>query len=685
MAFSACNKDDDNPVTPDNETVDPPKEETVDPAVVLTGAFRDSEVQGLSFTTATQTGITNEKGEFSYLQGETITFKVGELTLGSAIAETLITPISLVKTVDASATIESVAVQNIAAFLQTLDADSDHSNGITITQNMASAIGIQNIDFGEPVESILADIVLNVAQNQGTALQIVYPGQAAENMAAALNISYDAPPNFAISHFMPTLKAFFQGYYKNHTPASAVYKSTFDSEGKLLSIDVISRYSGNQLFSFVFSGYAADGQPSIGVYTTYNANSRFGSSSSNSTFDYGLELSYDQDHRLVEFGELFNGQMSNLTEFTAFDEDNRPLSYFRDVAQEGVDEFVITIDATYENGLINTSRRNYYREYNQGDFSSITNTTRELTYAYNQYANLTNIDFTRVFEDTFTQNGEVTNSVNEAIHNETFSYGNSNKLVSYQSFEQATSSNGNNYTQEWTRAYDANERLDSYTDSSTLNRQSTADYEEGIRLSSQDFFNGLLTYESINLADGSSTFTSYYYDENNILYLKEIYERGSDFRTVKRTDVYYFEGAIDFIQENLYDANGYVYFVEAVFADGTLWFTEEWEHDANGLLSKISVYLSDGVLYAIYLYEDGILTTGEFYDADGNLFETVDYTSSGKSEMDISKMRKSFEDGKRVMPRMPSAVKGLRNKSANQSQPDFRKQLVSLNEAVNNK
>jgi len=64
MALVGCNKDDDNPVIPKEETVDPPKEETVNPPTVLTGVFRDSEVQGLSFTTATQAGTTNDKGEY---------------------------------------------------------------------------------------------------------------------------------------------------------------------------------------------------------------------------------------------------------------------------------------------------------------------------------------------------------------------------------------------------------------------------------------------------------------------------------------------------------------------------------------------------------------------------------------------------------------------------------------------
>jgi hypothetical protein len=666
MAFSACNKDDDNPITTEEETANPPKEEVMDLPEVLTGVFRDSEVQGLSFSTATQNGTTNDKGEFSFLEGETITFKVGELTLGSAVADTLITPISLAKAIDANATIASPLAQNIAALLQTLDSDNNHSNGIIIPQNIASAIGVQNIDFTQPIESTLADIVLSVAQNQGPALQIVYPGQAADNMAVALNIDYDAPPNFAISHLIPALKAFFQGYYKQHTPASAVYKNTFDVEGRLISTDIISRFSGNMLYSFRFSGYADDDQPAIGTYTSFNSNSRFGSSVLNASFEYELELSYDEDHRLKKFGELFNGQMANFTEFTSFDEDNRPLSYFRDLTQESFDKsFVISIDATYENGLINTSRRNFYRESIDG--GNIINTTRELTYRYNDAKDLTNIDFTRVFEDTFTQDGIVTNTIDQGTHKEIFNYDNDQKLTSYESTEQGTTGAGEAYTSEWTRAYDANELLDSYTFSSTLNRESFVDYEAGILLSSQDFFNGQLTFEVSYASDGSSTFTNYFYNENNDLIRTELFERDANFRTIKQTNVYYDNGVISFIDELFYDENGnigsiiykdadgtvvqtnnYTYnasgqiiSVEGLFADGSLWFTEEWEYNSDGLLTTINVFRADGTLETIYRYENGELATGEFYDEDGNLIETVDYTTSGKSKLNTNKRERN--------------------------------------------
>ena len=50
---------------------------------LLTGVFRDSPVHGLEYQTQTVGGLTGEKGEFRYRSGETVTFSIGGLVLGS--------------------------------------------------------------------------------------------------------------------------------------------------------------------------------------------------------------------------------------------------------------------------------------------------------------------------------------------------------------------------------------------------------------------------------------------------------------------------------------------------------------------------------------------------------------------------------------------------------------------------
>ena len=88
---------------------------------VSTGTFIDAQVKGLHYKTATQEGDTNEAGEFKYLAGETIEFKLGNLSLGSVNADGLITPYTLAGDTDISNPSDKAV--NIALLLQNFDAD----------------------------------------------------------------------------------------------------------------------------------------------------------------------------------------------------------------------------------------------------------------------------------------------------------------------------------------------------------------------------------------------------------------------------------------------------------------------------------------------------------------------------------------------------------------------------------
>ena len=43
---------------------------------VFTGIFLDSAVEGMSYTTASNSGTTNVRGEFSYQSNESVTFSI---------------------------------------------------------------------------------------------------------------------------------------------------------------------------------------------------------------------------------------------------------------------------------------------------------------------------------------------------------------------------------------------------------------------------------------------------------------------------------------------------------------------------------------------------------------------------------------------------------------------------------
>jgi hypothetical protein len=99
-----------------------------------TGVFVDSAVAGIGYRTATQSGVTNVKGEYSFLPGETVTFFVGSIQFPPVAAKGIVTPLDIAQTTD----INNQVVSNILVLLQSLDEDGNPNNGITIPSTAAS-------------------------------------------------------------------------------------------------------------------------------------------------------------------------------------------------------------------------------------------------------------------------------------------------------------------------------------------------------------------------------------------------------------------------------------------------------------------------------------------------------------------------------------------------------------------
>lgn len=117
---------------------------TPTPTTPSTGIFEDAVVSGLSYQTPTRSGTTNAAGEYDYLPGESVTFSIGGITLGSSLAGPVVTPLSLVNgATDAT----DPTVTNIVRLLLTLDDNGDPSDGINISSATAAATANQSVDF----------------------------------------------------------------------------------------------------------------------------------------------------------------------------------------------------------------------------------------------------------------------------------------------------------------------------------------------------------------------------------------------------------------------------------------------------------------------------------------------------------------------------------------------------------
>jgi len=110
--------------------------------VAKVGVFLDSPVQGLRYSTPTQSGTTDANGNFYYLPGETIAFSLGNVQFGASVAGPVLTPLDLAATTLAA----DQRVTNMLVLLQSLDADANVANGISIPSE-ASTLAPAGVNF----------------------------------------------------------------------------------------------------------------------------------------------------------------------------------------------------------------------------------------------------------------------------------------------------------------------------------------------------------------------------------------------------------------------------------------------------------------------------------------------------------------------------------------------------------
>lgn len=128
--------------------------------MVEAGQFKDANTSGLSFVSGGESGSTDSSGQFTYEQGENITFSVGGVTLGTTAGKAVITPLDLV----VSSTIDTDEVINLVRFLMLLDEDANPINGISIGSALStpaaswSSVDFSSASFAADVASIVSDV-----------------------------------------------------------------------------------------------------------------------------------------------------------------------------------------------------------------------------------------------------------------------------------------------------------------------------------------------------------------------------------------------------------------------------------------------------------------------------------------------------------------------------------------------
>ncbi|TAK92243.1 MAG: hypothetical protein EPO09_15465 [Aquabacterium sp.] len=229
-----------------------------DAQAVQSGQFKDSYVQGLRYTTATQSGLTDANGTFHYLSGERVTLSVGGVVIGTAAGAPLVIPSDLVSD---NQSVSNPIVTNIARFLQTLDADGNPDNGITIPPAAHTALASASLDFSNPAFGNSPALVaalqkLNDKQVFADTRQLVSTDAAQRHLLASVGGSVPATP----ASVSPVRQTILDG------PAYSNVLSALDSSGHVHLF-----VGGDHLYHFVrdTSGWHADsvaGIASSGVW-----------------------------------------------------------------------------------------------------------------------------------------------------------------------------------------------------------------------------------------------------------------------------------------------------------------------------------------------------------------------------------------------------------------------------------
>jgi hypothetical protein len=303
-----------------------------DDTTVRTGVFIDGPVQGLSYETATQSGVTNANGEFDYINGETVTFSIGGIVLGTADAAAEVSPFDLFG-MNPPTTELALRLQlntrndvtgfdraaNVAFLLVSLDNDADPDNGIDLA-GWDVALAAAELDFD---------------------LNLYTFARRFRNFAATYDINPDVSPIQPLAHLYASLGIIMPIHlvtsvitdYGNNGSDNFVLEYGYDANGFTNSFEVDSDADGvfSQSQSYVHTSQGRfdtfdfqsdsddDGMPNStqNQTSTYNADGDLATLVTESDFDGDGNLDNRQTttHVYDDFGRRESSQMAIDTDF----------------------------------------------------------------------------------------------------------------------------------------------------------------------------------------------------------------------------------------------------------------------------------------------------------------------------------------------------------------------------------
>ena len=177
---------------------------------VCHGYYYDSLVSGLNYESrsedgVTHTGVTGEDddpGRFSYSEGDTVSFSLGDISLGQIVAKERVTPFDLVGIeeraiggceVDGDLPEDTEAfrrVVNLAVLFQTLDTNGDHTDGIEIRSEVAALFEGSSFELDQPRTTFQVDTELRAVLDEANSRDLFSETRALVQPEDALRALY---------------------------------------------------------------------------------------------------------------------------------------------------------------------------------------------------------------------------------------------------------------------------------------------------------------------------------------------------------------------------------------------------------------------------------------------------------------------------------------------------------------
>ncbi|WP_417533544.1 choice-of-anchor K domain-containing protein, partial [Marinobacterium stanieri] len=134
----------------------------------VTATLVDGIVAGVAYLTSSGlSGMTDENGSFEYREGDSVTFLVGNVVVGTASASDLAEGqvfLQDLANVDRS-DLNNEYVENMAVFLQSLDSDGNAANGISISAATHAALSGANLNLQAASEAELKALIEGLGES----------------------------------------------------------------------------------------------------------------------------------------------------------------------------------------------------------------------------------------------------------------------------------------------------------------------------------------------------------------------------------------------------------------------------------------------------------------------------------------------------------------------------------------